>query len=560
MEYKGVDHDVLPEQMPASALPEPALPPIRLGLWNFYFLAKILLFWREIIGFHPLENLAFAAFLLAPVASPRVRLARTVLAIPMAVSLLYYDSWLPPIDRLFSQANLLANFSLAYLLELSGRIVNWQIVAMLAIGWAVYGILARYLRVGVVTMAILAGMMLPLSWHAQENPSVAGEEPGAASAGRTGAAPAGNPASAATDNASLDAYVREFHDKERQRSVRFNKPAGDAAPFDVIFIHICSLSWDDLQATGLDKHALWSNLDFVFQRFNSAASYSGPAAIRINRATCGQASHTALYSQVEESCYLLPSLRRAGFESTLAMNHDGHFDDFLSLVRRQGLDAPLLPVNGVGIPQRSFDNSPIYDDLGVLSRWLDTRQKSDASRVAMFYNTISLHDGNRVVSGPQAGANSQATYKYRVEKLLTDLNSFFDRLEKSGRRAVVVVVPEHGAALRGDKLQFAGLREVPTPAITTVPVGIKVIGQDAKRQGSAAQIGEPASYLAISQIVANMLEKSPFGAEGFAPADYLANLQATPYVAENDGAVMVERSGKFFLKQGKDEWREYKAR
>lgn len=558
MEFKGIETGAPAEQAPPVAIPEPNLPPIRLGLWNFYFLGKVLLFWREVIGFHPLENLAFAAFLLAPVTSPRLRFIRTLLALPMALSLLYYDTWLPPIDRLFSQANLLANFSLTYLLELAGRIVNWQMLAMLVIAWAAYAVLARYLRVGVVTMAILTGMMLPLSWHVQGDQMAAAENGNAPLPGAGAAtAPVGN---VQTDNASLDAYLREFHDKEKTRTVRFNKPAGDAAPFDVIFVHICSLAWDDLQATGLDKHALWGNLDFVFQRFNSAASYSGPAAIRINRAACGQASHTALYSSVEESCYLLPSLRRAGFETNLAMNHDGHFDDFLSLVRRQGVDAPLLSLSGVGIPQRSFDNSPIYDDLGVLSRWLDTRQKSDTARVALFYNTISLHDGNRVVSGPQAGVNSQATYKYRVEKLLTDLNGFFDRIEKSGRRAVVVVVPEHGAAIRGDKLQFAGLREIPTPAITTVPVGIKVIGQDAKRQGGTAQITEPSSYLAVSQIVAGMLEKSPFGSEGFAPADYLGNAQPTPFVSENDGAVMVERNGKFFLKQGKDDWREYKAR
>ncbi len=52
-------------------------------------------------------------------------------------------------------------------------------------------------------------------------------------------------------------------------------------------------------------------------------------------------------------------------------------------------------------------------------------------------------------------------------------------------------MPEHGAALRGDKMQIAGMREIPTPAITLVPVGIKVIGQDANRAGSPVQIDTP---------------------------------------------------------------------
>ena len=46
-------------------------------------------------------------------------------------------------------------------------------------------------------------------------------------------------------------------------------------------------------------------------------------------------------------------------------------------------------------------------------------------------------------------------------------------LDKAGRKAVVVVVPEHGAALRGDRMQIAGLREFATPSVTTVPVIVK---------------------------------------------------------------------------------------
>ncbi|MBI5627217.1 MAG: cellulose biosynthesis protein BcsG, partial [Nitrosomonadales bacterium] len=40
---------------------------ISMGLWGFYFIAKLALYLKELIGFHTLANLAFAAFILFPV-------------------------------------------------------------------------------------------------------------------------------------------------------------------------------------------------------------------------------------------------------------------------------------------------------------------------------------------------------------------------------------------------------------------------------------------------------------------------------------------------------------
>jgi len=533
-----------PAQSPAAS-DHAAQPSIRLGAWSFYFLAKILLYWRELIGFHPLENIAFAAFLLMPVRSRNWRRARNAVAVPLALALLYYDSWLPPIERALSQATLLSNFSFGYLVELTGRFISWPVVAMLVIGWVGYRIASRYLRTGVAVMVALLALAVSASKNEQATIADAPsgrEEPARRAAG--------------TDAANLDAMVQEFYANEAQRNVRFAK-ADHAAPFDIIFLHVCSLSWDDLQSIGLDKHPIWNNFDFMFRRFNSAASYSGPAAIRINRATCGQTPHKALYAPAADSCYLMPSLKQAGFETNIAFNHDGHFDDFLTEIRKQGVSAPLMPLNGVSIPQRGFDNSPIYDDFGVLSRWFENRQKAGDARVALFYNTISLHDGNRIVSGPDAKLSSHDSYKPRVEKLLNDINGFMEQIGKSGRRAVVVVVPEHGAALRGDKFQIAGLREIPTPLVTNVPVGVRIIGPDVSRSGGSAQIAEPTSYVGLSQLIAQLIDKPPYGEAGFSPADYTEGISATDYVAENEGMVMVGRDNRFYLKQGSDGWKEY---
>ena len=73
-------------------------------------------------------------------------------------------------------------------------------------------------------------------------------------------------------------------------------------------------------------------------------------------------------------------------------------------------------------------------------------------------------------------SNASRTMLYDIrrlewsQELLDDLDGFIAALDKAGRKAMVVVVPEHGAALRGDRMQIAGLREFATPSIATVPV------------------------------------------------------------------------------------------
>lgn len=536
-----------PERPPAAAAQETppprtaaALPaPLRLGGWSFYFLGKLILFWQGRIGFHPLENLAFAALLLLPPPSPAWRRLRRVAAPLAAAALLYHDSFLPAPARLLAQSALIADFSPAYLLELLGRVLSWPLLAGLALAWVAFVLLSRWLRTGVLALAAMAVLaLLP----------VAAPTPAPSASGDTAPRP-GAP--------DFDALLKDFHAREAQRRVALPPPAADATPFDLIFLHICSLSWDDLRAVELDSHPLWRRFDFLFTRFNSAASYSGPAAIRLQRATCGQVPHSALYAPAPAGCYLMDSLRRAGYEPALALNHDGHFDGFLGALRAQaGMNPPPLPLSGLAVAQRAFDDSPIHDDLAVLSRWLEERQKNPRPRLAAYFNSISLHDGNRLL-GASAARNSLDSYRGRLQKLLDDLERFLHQLEGSGRRAVLVLIPEHGAALRDERLQFAGLREIPSPAITRVPVGIRIVGPDARRLGETARVEAGTSYLAVSHLVARLLEDSPYGAEGFSPAAYLADLPATPYVAENEDTVVMEHEGRYYLRQGAEGWSEY---
>ncbi len=86
----------------------------------------------------------------------------------------------------------------------------------------------------------------------------------------------------------------------------------------------------------------------------------------------------------------------------------------------------------------------------VLNRWLDVTEKDKNSRSAMFLNTLPLHDGNHY-----PGVSKTADYKARAQKFFDELDAFFTELEKSGRKVMVVVVPEHGGALKGDRMQVS---------------------------------------------------------------------------------------------------------
>lgn len=122
----------------------------------------------------------------------------------------------------------------------------------------------------------------------------------AVSAVGTAPSPAGNDGS----RALLDRVLESFYNKEAKRQVNFTEASSDAVPFDVLFLHICSLSWDDLRVAGLTPHPLFERFDLLFTNFNSVSSYSGPATIRLLKATCGQPSHHDLYQIVAGHCYL----------------------------------------------------------------------------------------------------------------------------------------------------------------------------------------------------------------------------------------------------------------
>jgi hypothetical protein len=116
-----------------------------------------------------------------------------------------------------------------------------------------------------------------------------------------------------------------------------------------------------------------------------------------------------------------------------------------------------------------------------------------------------------------------------------------------------VLVPEHGAALRGERRQMSGLREIPSWPITHVPAGIILLGGEAP--GGAQQIvDQPMSYLGVSALLSRLLADNPY-AEGAARLGrHIDGLPTTDAISENEGTVVMRVGSQFQMRTPDGSW------
>lgn len=517
-----------------------------MGLWSAYFIAKLLLYAAGYIGFNPWLNLVFAIFTALPPQNARQRFTKNLVAVPLGIMLLYHDSWLPPFARVLEQTNNLAAFTPAYLWELLLRFINWKLLLAIVVLGFVYALARRKLRLSTfVFIAILVVLLRPDGSMPLEPALATATAPQTT---RQDLRAAIDPRNLREE--ALEAMLSDFYQKERLRQVRFAPLLGDDAPYDIVILHVCSLAWDDLNFIGDDSDPLLQRFDIVFDEFNSGASYSGPAAIRLLRGNCGQTPHRQLYESAKSDCLVIDGLQRVGFVPKWLMNHNGQFGAFFADVRTHGaFPGGPEPLAGVKVAQHAFDGSPIYDDYGVLSSWWSKRVSDPAPRVVLYYNSISLHDGNHV-----GAEKNSASYEGRMKKFSGDIRQFMDDIEASGRRAIVLFVPEHGAAVRGDRRQIPGLREIPTRAITHVPVGVLLINTASGATKVRQRIEASTSFLALNELLSRLMADNPFAKTDLQLGSYTQNLPQTDAVSENEGTTMMTIRGQSLVRMPDGEW------
>jgi cellulose synthase operon protein YhjU len=499
-----------------------------MGLWAIFFLGAAWLHLRGVLRLEPLPMLALALLLLLPLPRslrPRrqVRFARHLAALLFAAALVWRASWIPPPARawrLFTETGgggTGGGMSLPYFVRLGlGVLAPTDALALAAI---VAGCILLARRVSLVPLALAGVAAVALDRDDRADPG-------------------------------LDAALARFFEAESRRAVSFPAPLDPArlADVDVVLLHVCSMSWDDLRASGLDHHPLLARFDVVLDAFNSVSSYTNPSMIRLLRAPCGQPRHAELAREARPECYLLDALRRAGYRTWTAIDNDAPAYRFVEEASALGHADPPMPLAGVPVRQVDFDGTPIHDDLALLARWLDVRARAAAPRAALYADLTTLHSGAHRVEDAAWWRRSRVDlYREAGERLFASVETFLEALRASRRRTLVVLVAEHGIALRGSPFQPPELRELPFPEITLVPAAVALVGPGLPSPPPhRVRIDRPTSYLALAHLVARALERP----DPEALVADAAQLPETPFVAENEAAIVLRRGDDVFWRAG----------
>ena len=504
-----------------------------LGLWNAYFICKFALAYSGYLRLDLLLNAVFFLFVLIPVTGKWLNGLRQIAAIVLGIALLWSESWLPGPESIIANTSGIAGFSVNYVVQLAWDFINFRMV-----GWGVVIILAYYLlrdfvRVTTITALYMAFLVVqPIFME----PAPAVRTQPAMVADNTQKTPAAILSQAATaqdpdavaPTEEVENWYKTFLDYEKERMAQF--PTGISAkdtPFDIIILNICSLSNDDLEAANLQNHRVFSRFNIRFDKFNSATSYSGPAALRLLTSACGQPSHDGLY---DAYCCIWANTMRT----------------------QAGLTAPFEK-RKYPLKYMSFNNEEIADTLSVLRHWTRVMNRDKDKRSVSLFNFIALHDGNRLPLHSRWEA-----FEPRAKTFLDSLNTFINELERGRRKVLLVVVPEHGAAVRGDKIQTPRLRDIPSRRITQVPVLVKFIGlKDLPK--NQIHVSGNSSYLALSTLIGRVIETNFFAKNsGAVPLETLVkDLPQTHMVSENGQAAVLEYKGRDYLKLNRGKWEPY---
>ena len=530
-----------------------------LSWWNVYFILKFLLGLNQLIDFEPLYNLLLLCLLLLPVKYRLLHYLRQALAIPAGVILAYHESYLPGLSAFTANAAGVGDFDLGFVADFLLSALNFTYVGIVALVLLLFLLLQDYLRFTFLSCAAVLYLTLQpwlSSWPGADealpapgNTTLTASAAGASAAADPGALQQQGPASPAAAAAWLPAFYQ--YESTRRAALPAALNASDT-PFDIVLLNICSLASSDLQEVGLEHHPLFSGNALTFTDFNSATSYSGPATLRLLRSVCGQVPHSELYS-VNSECELPQALEHLGYQSRLFMDHSGNFGNYLQGLRDYAaFNAPLSAQDGYSVRYRSFDGEPIYSTADVFDAYLKEIREHGAKANFTLFNLVALHDGNVKPDGSFERLSYNEQYQLRAQLLLDDILQFTRALEHSGRQVLLIFIPEHGAALRGDKIQMSRLRDIPSPSITRVPVFVKFINSPHRSESS--EVAQSTSYQALAALIGSALSINYFAPDSHAlPDQMISTLPMTYAVSENDGSVVVRFNGTDFLQlRGRD--------
>lgn len=103
--------------------------------------------------------MAFACVLMISFSSSYINTAKHTLAVFFAITLIYSESWLPPVSTFASNLELLSEFSIDYLFNLTGRFIDTSMVFAIMIATTAYAYFSKWVRF--TTFSLLELIIIP---------------------------------------------------------------------------------------------------------------------------------------------------------------------------------------------------------------------------------------------------------------------------------------------------------------------------------------------------------------------------------------------------------------
>lgn len=529
-----------------------------------YFLFKLGLYFMAICGFDFVLNLILFLFCLFSVKQKTLNTIYSAVLIISGLLLLYHDSYLPMFTPqvIYDEKGFLGIYELVT--TFIADYFDYSYFGIFALLFIAVFFLNDFLKitsfvvVGFVTVAVLNIWALNVSKEAN---SQAVQNVVADSADIP-------PQIGTADSQSVENYLQTFLELESQRIVSMPSSLPENfKPFDIVIVNICSMATDDIEASNLLKHPLFRTFDFSFETFNSVSSYSTPSTLRLLRSNCGQMTEAQMYRERRSECELITAVEQLGYQSEVYFDHNGKYGDYLKTLHELGgLKESIHDLSKLSVKYSAFDGSAIRSDSDLFTSYINNVANNSSVNNITFMNLLSLHDGNRL-----AGEKKSQSYAPRLKLLLDNLEDFIKEIRKTKRNTLFIMIPEHGAAIRGDKMQIAKLREIPTDKITRIPVGISFIGadrnyadgQEKSKAHRTQRIKGFYSYLAISEIVKRAIEDNVFSVNNKDEsrtdrvADIFYDLPQTAFISESTNAYYMNFQHQDFYKLKGEKWEKY---
>ena len=532
------------------------------SLVGTYFLFKFGLYFMNLSGFDFALNLVLFLLCLFSIRVKSLNKFYKTILIIFGLVLLYHDSYLPMLSPqvVYEEKGIAGVFEL--LSTFISDYFDFSYLGIFILVFIAVFFINDFLKVTtivVICFITVACLNISALSVAKESKSQSVENVVADSADIP-------PQIGTADSQGVENYLQTFLELERQRIVTMPSTLPENfTPFDIVIVNICSMATDDIEASNLLKHPLFRTFDFSFDTFNSVSSYSTPSSLRLLRSNCGQMTEAQMYKERRSECELITSVEQLGYQSEVYFDHNGKYGDYLKTLHDLGgLNENIHDLSKLAVKYNAFDGSAIRSDSDLFKAYVNNIARNGNVNNITFMNLLSLHDGNRL-----AGEKKSQSYAPRLKLLLDNLEDFIKDIKDSNRNTLFIMVPEHGAAIRGDKMQIAKLREIPTDKITRIPVGVSFLGAERNAVGGGTSKAHKTqrikgfySYLAISEIVKRSIEDNVFAkneedSKTDKIADVFYDLPQTAFIAESTNAYYMNFQHQDFYKLKGEHWEKY---